>query len=148
MKISEKGLDLIKQFEGFSAKPYLDVALVPTIGYGLTHYIDGRKVTMDDHEMTKETATYMLENQVDKLYGQAVSAYATGETTQNQFDALTSFAYNLGTGALRGSTLLRKHNAGKNDEAANEFGKWIHAGGRVIKGLVARREKEKELYLS
>jgi len=148
VKISKAGIELIKEFEGFSAKPYLDVALVPTIGYGTTHYTGGQKVTLNDAPLDELSATYLLAKQVDEMYGHAVDAYTTQPTTQNQFDALTSFAYNLGAGALRGSTLLKKHNAGDYNGAANEFGKWTHAGGKVVRGLVARRDKEKELYLA
>ena len=147
MKISEAGIELIKQFEGFSSKPYLDVALVPTIGYGTTHY-EHRAVSMSDPSISKQTATYLLRTQVDEMYSKAVNHYARVPLTQNQFDALVSFTYNLGTGALRSSTLLRDINHGKIKSAHNEFHKWTHANGKVVGGLVARRQKEAELFLA
>lgn len=146
MKISNKGLDLIKKFEGFSAAPYLCPAGVATIGYGNTRYDDGTKVRMSDKPISKSEALEMLRNQVDKIYGSAVNRYVVTDTTQNQFDALCSFTYNLGAGNLRTSTLLRKHNEGKHKRAAGEFLKWTRAGGRVLKGLVRRRKAESELY--
>ena len=149
MKIDKAGLDLIKRFEGFRSKPYRDAVGVPTIGYGLTHYIDGRKVTMHDHSMSEETASFMLEMQVNQIYGQAVNAYVQVPITQNQFDALVSFAYNLGSNALRKSTLLHRINEGAEDKLiANEFMKWTHAGHHVLKGLVARRDAEDALYFA
>jgi len=147
MKIDEAGLDLIKQFEGFSSKPYLDIALVPTIGYGTTHY-DGRAVSLSDPEISESTATYLLRTQVDETYGKAVNHYVRVPITQNQFDALVSFTYNLGTGSLRSSTLLRDINHGKIHAADKEFHKWTHANGKVVRGLVARRQKEAELFLA
>ena len=148
MKIDKKGLDLIKKFEGFSGKPYLDVALVPTIGYGSTHYNNGKPVKLSDPSISKEAATYLLRTQVDVTYSKAVNHYVRVKITQNQFDALVSFAYNLGTGALRSSTLLKKLNAGKKKRAGKEFEKWVHAGGKVRRGLVARRASEEKLFLA
>ena len=148
MKISEKGLDLIKMFEGFRSNPYLCPAGVPTIGYGSTRYNNGNKVTMNDKAISKEYATGMLEYQCNTIYGDAVNDYTTIMNNQNQFDALTSFTYNLGTGNLKSSTLLKKHNKGDFGGAANEFEKWIYANGEVLEGLVRRREEERKLYES
>ena len=147
MKIDKAGLDLIKQFEGFSSKPYLDIAMVPTIGYGTTHY-DTRAVSLDDPEISQSTAEYLLRTQVDDTYSKAVNHYTRVKINQNQFDALVSFTYNLGAGSLKHSTLLRYLNEGHYDMAAGEFHKWSHANGRVSKGLLARRNKEKELFLA
>ena len=148
MKISEKGLDLIKEFEGYKNTPYLCPAGVATIGYGSTRYNDGRKVTMSDTSISEVFATQMLQHQCNTIYGDAVNDYTTIMNNQNHFDALTSFTYNLGTGNLKSSTLLRKHNAGDFDGAGEEFGKWIYANGFMLKGLTNRRAKEKELYSS
>ena len=149
MNISEKGLELIKEFEGFRSHPYRDAVGVPTIGYGLTHYLGGRHVTMNDHSMSKETASHLLAMEVDHLYGSAVNAYVQVPMTQNQFDALCSFAYNLGTTALRKSTLLHRINEGSDQKTiANEFMKWTHAGHHVLKGLVERRMAEDALYFA
>ena len=147
MKIDEAGLDLIKHFEGFSSKPYLDIALVPTIGYGTTHY-DGRAVSLDDPEISESTAEYLLRTQVDETYPKAVNHYVRVKINQKQFDALVSFAYNLGTGALRKSSLLRYLNEGHYRRSSEEFHKWSHANGKVSNGLLARREQEKELFLA
>lgn len=106
MKTSDKGLALIKSFEGFSAKPYLCPAGVPTIGYGATYYPDGRRVTMQDKPVSEADATDMLRSMLAS-YEAGVSRYVLVPVTQGQFDALVSFAYNVGLSALKDSTLLR-----------------------------------------
>ena len=148
MTISKKGLDLIKDFEGFSAKPYLCPAGVPTIGYGSTYYSDGKHVKVGDPSISKQKATEMLRHQVDVTYGAAVNRYVSTDLTQGQYDALVSFAYNLGAGNLKSSTLLKRVNQGKMGKASKEFMKWTKAGGRRLKGLVRRREAEKQLFLA
>ena len=149
MKIDKAGLDLIKEFEGFSSKPYLDQALVPTIGYGTTHYgIGGRPVAMSDHEITKSVATILMEDQINVTYGRAVNHAVRVDITQNQFDALVSFAYNLGVGSLHSSTLLKDINKNRLMDADREFSKWTHVNGKVNRGLVARRQKEAKLFLA
>ena len=149
MNISNNGLKIIKQFEGFMPKPYLDQALVPTIGYGTTHYgLGGRSVTLNDHSISKEVATKLMKDQIDATYGRAVNHAVRVPITQNQFDALVSFTYNLGVGALRSSTLLKKLNKGKKLQADKEFRKWTHVNGKVNRGLKARRKKEAELFLA
>jgi len=147
MKISDKGLELIKEFEGFMSRPYLDQALIPTIGYGTTHY-HNRGVELTDPSISEHTATYLLRSQVDAIYGKAVNHYVQVAMTQNEFDALVSFTYNLGVGSLKNSTLLRKFNHGKIKDADREFAKWTHVNGKVNRGLVARRQKEAELFLA
>ena len=147
MKLDKAGLDIIKHFEAFVDCPYLCPALVPTIGYGTTH-IGERPVTMDDHCISMDTAEYLLRTQVDGVYGKAVNHYVRVPINQNQFDALVSFAYNLGVGALKKSSLLRYLNELHYDKAAEEFKKWDHVNGRVSRGLAFRREQEKELFLA
>ena len=148
MQISENGINVIKRFEGFESKPYKDVAGVPTIGYGATYYPNGKTVTMNDKPITEAEATEMLRYMV-KSYANGVDRYVQQPINQNQFDALTSFAYNLGLGALKGSTLLKKVNKNPNDpDIKNQFMRWVNAGGRVVKGLVVRREYESKLYFS
>lgn len=144
--ISERGLRLIATFEGFSAKPYLDAVKIPTIGYGATYYPGGKKVTMSDPPITKERGMALLGEMV-KDFEDAVNKAVTVPLTQTQFDALVSFAYNVGIKAFMGSTLLKLLNQGKYHAAAQEFGKWTKAGGKELAGLVARRRKEKELFL-
>ena len=147
-KSSSKGIELIKSFEGFYAKPYLCPANVATIGYGTTVYPNGVKVKLSDVSITKETATsYLMDNLT--TYEKSVDAFCRDDISQNQFDALVSFCYNVGSTALKSSTLLKKVNANPNDpEIKFEFLKWNRGGGRVLKGLTRRREAEVQLYFS
>jgi lysozyme len=146
MKLNEQGYKLICEFEGLSLKPYLCSAKVPTIGYGNTYYLNGKRVTLLDGPITKEYAFEIYKEVADR-FAKKVSAMLKVEVTQNQFNALVSFNYN--TGALYTSTLLKKVNANPNDETIDaEFKKWIRAGGKIVKGLVTRREKESNLYFS
>lgn len=147
MRASDNCLALIKKFEGFSAKPYLCPAGVPTIGYGSTRDTDGKPISMTHPVITEVQAkALMLATLV--TYEDAVNRYVKVPLTQNQFDALVDFAYNAGTKALLTSRLLVKLNAGKYVEASQEFPKWVYAGGKKLPGLVRRREAEKELFLS
>jgi lysozyme len=149
MKItSSKGIDLIKKYEGFSATVYRCAANVPTIGYGATYYPDGKKVTMQDEPITESYAEFMLTRML-RDYENGVNRYVQTDINQNQFDALVSFAYNLGLGALKSSTLLKKVNIDPNDPTIpDEFKKWVKAGGKILNGLVKRRSEEAELYFS
>jgi GH24 family phage-related lysozyme (muramidase) len=143
MNISQKGIDLIKSFEGLSLKAYKPVAGEKywTIGYG--HY--GADVRQGQ-VITKEQAEALLKKDLQK-YVDGVNSVLKVPINQNQFDALVSFAYNCGVGALQKSTLLKKLNAGDYVGASKEFGKWVHgAGGVVLKGLVTRRQKEAKLF--
>lgn len=143
---SSAGLALIKKYEGFRSKPYKCPAGVWTIGYGATYYPDGTKVRPTDPAIDEAHATILLENML-KTYEKAVDSYTRDDITQNQFDALVSFAYNLGTNALKNSTLLKKVNAKPYDPAIEyEFGKWVRAAGKVLPGLVRRRREEAQLY--
>jgi len=147
-RIDQKGIDLITSFEGFRSAPYLCPAQVPTIGYGTTRYYNGIKVSMSDLPITKEKAVEYLMNDVH-TFELAVDAMAVDVITQNQFNALVSFAYNLGQNALKNSTLLKKVNANPNDPAIRaEFNKWVNAGGKKLAGLVARRKAEADLYFT
>ena len=136
--------DLIKKFEGFRAAPYLCPAGVPTIGWGSTHYENGAPVKIDDPPISRERADRMLERYVVRTRVR-IRAKAPG-LSGARMEALESFAYNLGTGALFGSTLFRKVKAGDHVGAAQEFPRWIYAGGRKLRGLVRRREAEKDRY--
>jgi len=148
MEISNKGLELIARFEGLSLTPYLCPAKIPTIGYGATFYQNGTKVTMSDPAITKEQALELLRYHTAH-FAQTVDSYTTDAVNQQQFDALVSFAYNLGTGALKGSTLLKKVNKNPNDPSiAAEFAKWVNVSGKVVNGLVKRRAAESALYFS
>ena len=146
MHISDNGLDLIKQFEGFRSAPYLDPVGIPTIGYGATYYPGGRRVRMTDAPISEPFASDMLRHQVT-TYGDGIDRYAQVALNQNQFDALTSWAYNVGLEAARTSTLMRKLNAKDYQGAANELPRWNRAGGKVLAGLTRRREAERALFL-
>ena len=99
MKTSNKGKAIIKQYEGFRAKPYLCPAGVPTIGYGATYYTDGRKVTLRDAPISEADADKLLDKMLGK-YEDAVNRYVQVPITQNQFDALVSFCIHRHTGGL------------------------------------------------
>jgi lysozyme len=147
-KISKKGIDLIKKYEGFSSKPYLCPANVPTIGFGATFYPDGRKVKLTDEPISEVIAEVILKKQLEK-FEQYVDSYSTDKLNQNQFDALVSFCFNLGPANLKASTLLKKVNANSSDPTIkDEFMKWVKAGGKTLKGLVSRRAEEASLYFS
>lgn len=151
-KITPAGIDFIKKSEGFKASPYLCSAGVPTIGYGTTYYPNGKKVTLRDKAITESEALDILLSQVNTKYVPVVNIYIRSvekQLTDNQFDALVSFAYNLGNGALQKSTLLKLILTNPNNPAiANEFTKWIYADGEKSKGLLMRRQKEVKMYFS
>ena len=147
MKLSKHGIELIQRYEGFRSCPYLDAVNIPTIGYGTTHYNNGTKVTLHDRCLKKEEATEIMRQEIDKVYGHAVNVYVQIPLTQNEFDALVSFTYNEGPGALKTSHLLRYINAGKLSDAANEFYWWTKAGGRILKGLKKRRNEERLMFI-
>ena len=146
MQVSQNGLNLIKEFEGLSLIPYLCPANKATIGYGSTYYPNGIKVTMKDISITEQKATEMLEFIANKDFGTNINKVVKVPLTQNQFDALVSFAYNVGNKNLNWSTLLKKLNQGDYEGASNEFGRWNQSNGNILKGLVLRRQKEKELF--
>ncbi|MDK7674407.1 lysozyme [Weeksella virosa] len=149
MKTSNKGLALIKKYEGFFSKPYRDPIGIPTIGYGATYYPDNkRKVTMTDKAMTEKEASDLLVVQLAN-YERDVLRLVKKPLNQNQFDALVSFTYNLGAANLGKSTLLKKVNVNPNDPSIRaEFGKWVNAGGKKFNGLVRRRNEEADLYFT
>lgn len=147
-KIASKGLDLIKSFEGLRLKPYLCSAGVPTIGYGNTFYENKKKVTLKDSAITEQRAVELLAWSLSG-FEQYVDSYCVDTITQNQFDALVSFCYNLGPANLKSSTLLKKVNANPNDPTIRaEFLKWNKANGRALAGLTRRRTAEADLYFS
>lgn len=144
--INQAGLNLVESFEGCILHPYLDSVKVPTIGIGTTVYPDGKKVTMKDPTISKDQAYAFLKSHMDKDCV-AVEQMVKVLINDNQFAALVSFAYNVGTTALAASTLLKRINAGDFTKAADEFLKWDHAGGVVLAGLTRRRQAERALFL-
>jgi lysozyme len=147
MIISKEGLELIKGFEKFMPKPYIDAVGVVTIGYGNTYYPDGQKVTMQDAPITETQATILLETIFEKDFAK----YIPENVNQNQFDAMASLIYNIGTGAFFKSTLRKKVKVNPNDASIEqEFWKWNKGrkNGQLVelRGLTIRRKKESELY--
>ena len=139
MKTSPKGISLIKEFEGLSLDAYLCSAGVLTIGYGHTGGVQkGDKITAKKAEELLQDDLKKFENGVLRLVRVPLN--------QNQFDALVSFAFNLGVGNLGKSTLLRKLNDRDFKGAAAEFVRWNKAGGRELAGLTRRRNAEAELF--
>lgn len=146
MKLNNEGYNLITKHEGFSSKPYLCPAKVPTIGFGNTYYQDGKKVTLLDNPITKEQAFEMFKEIADR-FAKAVSQSVTADINQNQFNALVSFAYNVGVANLKKSTLLKLVNANPNNpQIKNEFLKWTKANGVLLNGLLKRRNDESSVY--
>lgn len=139
MDYSPDGLKLTESFEGCRLAAYLDSVGVPTIGYGHTH-----GVTMG-MTCTQEQAEQWLQEDI-QVAVQAVNNLVTVPLTQQQFDALVDFTFNLGTGALQHSTLLRLLNSGNYQGAAGEFEKWDKAGGKVLPGLLRRRQAERDMF--
>lgn len=143
MKTSQAGLDLIKRFEGLRLEAYTCPAGVLTIGYGHTgpDVFAGLMLTADWAEdiLRKDLAAFE----------RGVMMYLDGApTTQNQFDAMVSLAFNIGLGGFMRSSVLRHHKAGNRLRAAASFLMWVRAGGRVMKGLINRRNAERKLYLT
>jgi lysozyme len=134
--------DLCRRFEGFRSQPYLCPAGVPTIGYGSTHYADGRRVLLTDPPISKAAADRLLMLELERTYLKAVRAFCPGADTTERVAALLDFTYNLGAGNLRASTLRRKVNAGEWSQVPSQLRRWNKAAGRVLPGLVARREAE------
>ncbi|WP_395263293.1 lysozyme [Enterobacter hormaechei subsp. xiangfangensis] len=146
MQTSEKGIALIKEFEGCKLTAYQDSVGVWTIGYGWTQPVDGKPIRAG-MTIKQETAERLLKTGLVS-YESDVSRLVKVGLTQGQFDALVSFTYNLGSRSLSTSTLLRKLNAGDYAGASDEFLRWNKAGGKVLNGLTRRREAERALFLS
>lgn len=148
MTISDKGLEFIGSFEGFRAEMYNDPVGHATIGYGhLIHLgpINGSEPAEFKRPLTKQQALDLLRSDADNFVA-AVRSAVQVPLTQAQFDALVSFAFNVGGGNLRKSTLLAKLNASDYAGAAAEFAKWTKASGTVLPGLVRRRAAEAAMF--
>jgi lysozyme len=141
MHISDKGLNLIKKFEGLRLKAYKCPAGKLSIGYGHTNNV------RPDDVITEAQAVELLIRDVFDVEG-VINRLVTKTLTQGQFDALCSFIFNLGAGNFQRSTLLRKINQGDFVGASREFSRWIYAGGKVLNGLKVRRQAEKDLFNS
>ena len=141
MKPSERGLALIRQFEGLRLSAYRCAAGVLTIGWGTTKGVKmGQTITRD------EADRLLLEDA--QRFADHVKALVKVPLNQNQTDALAALVYNIGPSAFAQSTLLKRINDGRHDLAASEFERWVNAGGKRINGLVRRRAAERALYES
>ena len=141
--------ELCRRFEGFSSKPYLCPAGIPTIGYGSTYYADGRKVKLTDVAITEPQARQLLLFELMHTYAPGVIrqcpiliSLAMQSKDWRKFNAIVDFAYNLGVGALQTSTLRRKINAQDWEGAREQLMRWVRGGGKILPGLVKRREAE------
>lgn len=139
MKIGEKGLDLIKHFEGLKLEAYKCPADVWTIGYGTT------KGVKPGQRITESKAEELLKEDLKWVEG-AINKNVRVDLNQNQFDALASWVYNLGETNLRSSTMLRKLNAGNYAEVPEQMKRWNKSNGQVLSGLVRRRQAEADLW--
>ena len=153
MKTSDKGLRLIQEFESFEAKPYLDSAKVWTIGYGSTYYPNGEPVTGRDKPITREYAETIQRHVIATDFEPVINdllekEIASGFITQNMYDAILSLTYNIGVNGFKKSSVLRLLKQGDKRNAGNAFLLWNMAGGKVLRGLVRRRERERKLFLS
>ena len=133
---------IARRFEGLYLSPYLCPAGVPTIGFGATYYEDGSRVTMADKAITVERADALLAWHLEKVYLPAVLQLCPGADTPGRLAALIDFSFNCGIGNLRSSTLRKRVNAGEWHDVPNQLRRWNKAGGRVLRGLTARREAE------
>lgn len=156
--ISKRAMEMIKHHEGVRVKPYRCPAQLWTIGVGHVIYPEQGKLKMEDRlqyplrpehnrTFTKEEVDAILADDLRRFVA-GVSRYCPDGLNQGRLDALVSFAFNVGLGTLQRSTLRQKHNRGDFEGAAEEFLKFTKAGGKVLKGLVNRRNDERALYMS
>ena len=141
VKISEKGLELLKHYEGCELTAYRCSADVLTIGYGHT------KGVTEDMVITQEEADQMLQDEMPEYEGY-INDKVTVELNQDQFDAMVCWVYNLGSGNLSSSTLLKVLNDGDYDGVPEQMKRWNKAGGKVLNGLIKRRDSEAKLFCS
>ena len=145
MKTNAEGKALIKDFEKLRLKAYLCPAGVPTISYGCTRYADGSPVNLGD-TITREEAEKLFESLIND-FERYILNLTKVDLNSNQFSALVSFSFNVGIGNFKKSTLLKKVNTGDFTGASSEFNRWIYSNGKKLRGLIRRREAEKELFI-
>ena len=145
--VNESGIRLIKASEGYSATPYMCQANVWTIGFGSTVDKNYHSVTKNHPQIDVDYANDLFYRDI-KVFSRSVLSDVKVLINDNQLSALTSLAYNIGQGAFRASTLLRKLNRGDFDGCSNEFWRWRRANGEISAGLVKRRKLERNLFMS
>ena len=139
----ELAAELCRRFEGFRSQPYLCPAGIPTIGYGSTYYADGRKVTLQDAPMDEPAARALLLAELHHTYAPGVLRLCPVlATDERRLNAIVDFTYNLGVGRLQTSTLRRKINAQDWGGAKEQLMLWTRGGGKVLPGLLKRRQAE------
>lgn len=158
LKLSKRGINLMKRYEGFRSAPYIDMVGVTTIGYGNTYYPDRRKVQLSDKHLTEPQAEQLAMDIINLDFAPAVNKIfkdeiASGKLNQNMFDALVSLAYNIGTSALANSNSVTGNiKKGNYKAAADGFLLWnkgrVNGKLQAINGLTRRRREERELFLS
>lgn len=142
---SYKAVELIKEFEGFSKRPYLCPAGYWTIGYG--RVLTPEEIAIKDKLITTEEAETIYVIKKLFLDYRIISPFVRRSLHYLSWDAIMSLVYNIGTKRFLASTLLRKINYNQLEEAGDQFLRWIYAGGKVLPGLVKRRKKEREIFL-
>ena len=144
--INERGIEIVKSFEGLALRPYVYAGGVNSVGYGATRSSTGGPIDLDMEPISETEAEALLLRDLDSSEGW-VSRLIKTALTENQYSALVSFTFNVGAGALQRSTLRMKLNRGEFQNAADEFTKWRMAGGRILAGLVRRGAAERALFL-
>lgn len=144
---NNRAVELVRRWEGCKLRPYLDVAGIPTIAYGAIYRLDGSRVAITDPAISQEEANALLARDVGRASSGVLRLVPAIRLSGAQTAALTDFCYNLGTGTFQHSTLRQMILAGEMKLAADQFGLYVHAGGRVIDGLVRRRAAEREVWL-
>ena len=144
--LSNNGMSLLEQFEGLRLEAYLDSAGIATIGFGTIKYPNGSKVKLGDKTTKAQAKEYKLHDL--KEFESTVNTSVNVQLSQNQYDALVSLSYNIGSGAFKNSTLLKKLNSGDYKGAAEQFLVWNKVNSKRVQGLVNRREAERKLFLS
>ena len=143
--LSDNGMSLLEQFEGLRLEAYLDSAGIATIGWGSIKYPNGNKVKLGDKITKAQAKEYKLHDL--KEFESTVNTSVKSPLTQNQYDALVSLSYNIGSGAFKNSTLLKKLNSGDYKGAAEQFPVWNKVNSKKVQGLVNRREAERNLFI-
>jgi lysozyme len=147
VETNENGVDLIKSMEGFSSSVYLCPAYIFTIGFGSLHGLNGDRLNRDHRDITHNEGTELLKRDLLKTE-YFVAKLVRVPLTINQFSALVSLVFNIGSGNFQNSTLRMKLNRRDYQGCADNFWQWRRGGGRILTGLVRRRELEKQLFLS
>jgi GH24 family phage-related lysozyme (muramidase) len=143
---NDEAVNLIKKFEGFSSRPYLCPSNIYTISYGAIYGLDGHRVQRDHREITEEEGEFLLRRDLSR-FEVSVARLLKQPLTLNQFSACVSLAFNIGSGNFQKSQIRMRLNRREYSAAADIWWQWRRGGGRILSGLVKRREAEKQLFL-